>query len=254
MMVTKIDLRLSTKTHNVIAAKAQNIIVRSDQLASDPEQAQLISTYQERAAPIANRIVGKITEPLLARANAAGESLMGDIIADGELAATKDVANGGAVLAFLNSGGIRSNIALRPDGTVTYADLFAVQPFNNNLVTITLTGAQIKTVLDAQWTDPALTSMLQVSQGFTYTWDAARPFGNHVIAGSLMLNGAPIQPQANYRVALTDFLAGGADAFVAFRDGKDRQSAMPDIDATEAYFRAHVPLPVPPLDRIQRLN
>jgi 5'-nucleotidase len=121
-------------------------------------------------------------------------------------------------------------------------------------VTITLTGAQIKAILEAQWTDPALFSMLQVSQGFSYTWDAVRPFGDHVIAGSLALNGVPIQPQANYRVALTDFLAGGAGGFVVFRDGKDKQSAMPDIDATEAYFRAHMPLPPPPSNRIQRLN
>jgi 5'-nucleotidase len=253
-MVTKISLRLSTTTHDVIAARAQNMIVRSDQLANDPEQTQLISAYQERAAPIADRVVGKIAESLLGRANAAGESLLGDVIADAELAATGNAANGGAVLAFINSGGVRSNIALRPDGIVTYADLFAVQPFNNMLVTITLTGAQIKTVLEAQWTDPALPAMLQVSQGFTYTWDAARPSGDRVIAGSLALNGAPIQQQASYRVALTDFLAGGASGFIVFRDGKNKRSAMPDIDATEAYFRAHVPLPPPPSNRIQRLN
>jgi 5'-nucleotidase len=254
MMVTKISLRLSTKTHDVIAAKAQNIIVRSDQLANDPEQAQLISAYQERAAPIADRVVGNIAAPLLARRNAAGESLLGDVIADAELAATSDAANGGAVLAFINSGGIRSNIALRPHGTVTHADLFAVEPFTNILVTITLTGAQIKAVLEAQWADPALTDMLQVSQGFTYIWDAARPFGDHVIPGSLTLKGVPIQPQASYRVALSDFLANGASGFMVFRDGKDKRTAMPDLDATETYFRAHAPLTPPPLNRIQRVN
>jgi 5'-nucleotidase len=253
-MVTKISLRLSTRTHDVIGAKAQNIIVRSDQLANDPEQTQLILAYQERAAPIADRVVGRIAEPLLSRANAAGESRLGDVIADGELAATRDAANGGAAMAFINSGGIRNNISLRPDGTVTHADLFAVEPFDNIVVTITLTGAQIKAILEAQWTDPALTAMLQVSQGVTYVWDAARPFGDHVIASSLMLNGVPIQPHANYRVALTDFLAGGASGFVVFRDGKNRQSAMPDLDATEAYFRAHVPLTPPQSNRIQRLN
>jgi 5'-nucleotidase len=254
MMVTKINLRLSAKTHDVIAAKAQNIIVRSDQLANDPEQTQLISAYQRRAAPIADRVVGKISEPLLGRANAAGETVLGDVIADAELAATRDAANGEAVLAFINSGGIRSNIALRPDGTVTHADLFAVEPFNNILVTITLTGAQIKAVLEAQWTDPGLTIMLQVSQDFTYIWDASRPFGDHVIPGSLTLNGVPIQPQASYRVTLSDFLANGAGGFMVFRDGKDKRTAMPDLDATEAYFRAHAPLTPSPLNRIQRLN
>lgn len=254
-MVTKIDLRLSANTHDVIAAKAENLIVRGDTTAPDPEQVQLIADYQARAAAITNRVVGSVIEPLSPVENAAGESVLGDVIADAELAATKDADNGGAVIGFINTSAMRSRLGRQPGDPVTYADLFAVEPFGDLLVTLTLTGAQIKTALEAQWTyEPARPVMLQVSQGFSYSWDAARPAGDRVVPGSLKLNGAPMEPAALYRVVLQDFLADGAAGFAMFRDGKDRRPAIADLEATETYVRAHAPLAPPPADRIRRLN
>ena len=93
------------------------------------------------------------------------------------------------MIAFTNPGGIRTDIAKRDDGAVTYGDLFASQPFRNQLVTLTLTGRQIKDVLEQQWTDPKLPRILQVSKGFGYTWDGARPYGDRVIADRMALNG-----------------------------------------------------------------
>ena len=103
--------------------------------------------------------------------NDAGESPLGDIIADAQLAATSAAATGGAVIAFTNPGGVRTDIARKDDGAVTYADLFASQPFRNQLVTLTLTGKQIKDMLEQQWLDPKRPRILQVSKGFTYAWD-----------------------------------------------------------------------------------
>ena len=105
--------------------------------------------------------------------NNAGESPLGDIIADAQLAATSAAANGGAVIAFTNPGGVRIDITRREDGAVTYADLFASQPFRNQLVTLTLTGKQIKDMLEQQWLDPKRPRILQVSKGFFYAWDNA---------------------------------------------------------------------------------
>ena len=138
-LVTAIDLKLDPATRDVISAKADNIIVRTATLARDPEQTALLESYDRVAAPIANRPAGSVTETLSRVPNDAGESPLGDIIADAQLAATSAAANGGAVIAFTNPGGIRTDIARKEDGAVTYADLFASQPFRNQLVTLTLT-------------------------------------------------------------------------------------------------------------------
>jgi 5'-nucleotidase len=92
--------------------------------------------------PLANLVVGKITADLTRQPTQAGESALGDIIADAQLAATSTEDSGAAVIAFTNSGGIRIDILKKADGTVTYADLFSVQPFRNDLVTLALSGTQ----------------------------------------------------------------------------------------------------------------
>ena len=163
-LVTAIDLKLDPATRDIISAKADNIIVRVATLAKDAEQTALLESYDQVAAPIANAPAGSVTETLSRVPNNAGESALGDIIADAQLAAT--AAQGGAVIAFTNPGGIRTDIARKDDGAVTYADLFASQPFRNQLVTLTLSGKQIKDMLEQQWLDPKRPRILQVSKGF----------------------------------------------------------------------------------------
>src|SRR6202035_3572702 len=140
------------------------------------------------------RGAGSITDTRSRAPNDAGESALGDIIADAQLAATRAAANGGAVIAVTNPGGVRTDITRKEDGAVTYADVFASQPFRNQLVTLTLTGSQIKAMLEQQWLDPKRPRILQVSKGFAYAWDSAKPYGDHVSADSLALNGARIDP------------------------------------------------------------
>ena len=153
-LVTAIDLKLDPATRDIVSAKADNHIVRTATLARDPEQTALLESYDKVAAPLANRPAGSVTETLSRTPNNAGESPLGDIIADAQLAATHTTANGGAVMAFTNPGGVRTDVTKKDDGTVTYADLFASQPFRNQLVTVTLTGQQIKDMLEQQWSDP----------------------------------------------------------------------------------------------------
>ena len=109
-LVTAIDLKLDPKTRDVISARADNVIVRTATLAKDPEQTALLAAYDKVAAPLANRAAGSITETLSRVPNEAGESALGDIIADAQLAATSAEADGGAVIAFTNPGGIRTDI------------------------------------------------------------------------------------------------------------------------------------------------
>jgi 5'-nucleotidase len=253
-LVTKIHVRLDRTTHDVISAKAENMIVRTDAYASDPEQTTLIAAYDVRSKSLAGRVVGSVTATLSRAPGATGESVLGDIIADAQLTATRADQDGGADLAFTNPGGVRTDIIRKDDGQITYADLFAAQPFNNQLVTLALTGAQIKQLLERQWLGQTTPRILHVSRNFTYTWDAARPAGDRVAADSIMLNGRPLDPARSYRVTVNGFLAEGGDGFVTFREATERRIGATDLAALVAYFEANSPISPGPLDRIRRAN
>jgi 5'-nucleotidase len=253
-IVTTIDLKLDRTTRHIVSAKADNVIVRTGAYARDEAQTALLQSYEQVAAPVANRRAGSVTEPLSHRPNNAGESVLGDIIADAQLAATQAAGNGGAVIAFTNPGGIRADIAKKDDGTVSYADIFASQPFRNQLVTLTLTGAQIKNALEQQWTDPKLPRILQLSKGFSYAWDATRPYGDHILADRMALNGQPIDPAAGYRVTVNDYLSVGGDGFTLLKQGTAPLTGLYDVDALYGYFKANSPVAPTAADRIQRMN
>jgi len=253
-LVTAIDVRLDPATRDIISARADNVIVRTAVYARDPEQTALIASYDKVAAPIANRPAGSITDTLSRSPNDAGESVLGNIVADAQLAATRDEKDGGAVIAFTNPGGVRTDIAKKADGTVSYADVFASQPFRNQLVTLTLTGAQIKDALEQQWLDPKRPRILPVSKGFNYAWDGAKPYGERVVADRMSLNGQPIDPAKSYRVTVNNYLAVGGDGFTVLKEGTGQQFGIYDVDALYGYFRANSPIaPVAP-GRIARMN
>jgi 5'-nucleotidase len=253
-LVTSIDLKLDPATRDVISAKADNVIVRSDVYGKDPEQTALLASYEKLAEPIAGRRAGSVEATLSHAPDHAGESPLGDIIADAQLAATRTPANGGAVIAVTNPGGIRSDIAKKEDSAVSYGDIFASQPFRNRLVTMTLTGAQIKQMLEQQWRDPKLPRILQVSNGFHYTWDGAKPYGNHVLAETISLKGKPIDPGASYRVTVNDYLSVGGDGFVVLKEGTSPQFGVYDVDALFGYFQANSPIGPATAGRIARIN
>jgi 5'-nucleotidase len=253
-LVTAIDLKLDPATRDVVSAKADNTIVRIATLAKDESQTALLESYDRLAAPIANRPAGAVTETLSRMPNNAGESVLGDIVADAQLAATSSGPNGGAVMAFTNPGGVRADIARREDGAVTYADVFASQPFRNQLVTLTLTGKQIKDMLEQQWLDPKRPRILQISGGFSYAWDGTRPDGERVLAETMSLNGQPIDPTANYRVTVNNFLFLGGDGFTVLKDGRAPQFGVYDIDALYAYFQTNSPVGPAAGNRILRMN
>ena len=253
-LVTAIDLKLDPATRDIVGAKAENVIVANASLAKDAEQTALIEAYDKLAAPIANRPAGSVTQTLSRIPNEAGESPLGDVIADAQLAATKEAMNGSAVIALTNPGGIRTDIVPKENGAVSFGELFASQPFRNRLVTMTLTGNQLKVMLEQQWLDPKRPRILQVSNGFSYAWDASKPFGERVMAERMTLNGRPIEPGSGYRVTLNDYLAVGGDGFTVARQGTAPQYGGYDADALFAFFQAHGPIGPLPLSRILRVN
>ncbi|MCK1709173.1 MULTISPECIES: bifunctional metallophosphatase/5'-nucleotidase [unclassified Bradyrhizobium] len=253
-LVTAVDLKLDPATRDVVSARAENVIVANASLPKDPEQTALIEAYDKLAAPIASRPAGSVTRTLSRVPNEAGESALGDVIADAQLAATKDAKDGGAVIALTNPGGIRTDIVPKENGAISFGDVFASQPFRNRLVTMTLTGSQLKDMLEQQWLDPKRPRILQVSNGFSYTWDASKPLGERVAAETMTLNGRPIERSTGYRVTLNDYLAVGGDSFTVAKQGNSPQYGGYDADALFAFFRAHGPIgPLPPT-RILRVN
>jgi 5'-nucleotidase len=252
-LVTKIDLRLDARSRRLISATADNVIVRTDGPV-DAEQTALIAPYDEFAKPLANRVVGAITADLTRRPTRAGESVFGDIIADAQLAATRGDEDGGATISFTNPGGIRIDLLKKADGAVTFADLFSAQPFRNTLVTLTLTGLQLKRALEQQWSDPSDPHILQVSKGFSYRWDGTRPDGARVPIEGIMINGQPVEPAGKYRVTVNGFLASGGDYFTVFTEGTERKIGALDLDALVRYFGASSPISPGAPNRIARLD
>lgn len=257
-LVTKVDLTIDRKSGDVVQMQADNKIVTRD-VPLDARLTALVQRYGTLAAPFANRIIGTITADITRTANPAGESALGDVIADSQLPATTPVGFGEAVIAFMNPGGIRADLtytnstAGEADGQVTYNEIFTVQPFGNSLVTMSLTGAQIDTLLEQQFDNPAVgqNRILQVSNGFTYTWTASAPTGDKV--SNIMLNGVPIDPAATYRVTVNSFLADGGDNFHVLKEDTNRLGGALDLDALEAYFAANSPVAPGPQNRITRL-
>jgi len=253
-IVTAIDLKLDPATRDVLSARADNVIVRTGPSGRDPEQTALLESYDRLAEPIAGRPAGSVAETLSRTPNDAGESPLGDVVADAQLAATRAETSGGAVIAFTNPGGVRADITKKQDGVATYADLFASQPFRNQLVTLTLTGTQIKNMLEQQWLDPKRPRVLQVSRGFSYAWDNAKPYGDRIIADRMSLDGQRIDPATSYRVTVNNFLAVGGDGFTVLTEGAAPQFGSYDVDALYGYFQTNSPVSPGPTDRIVRLN
>lgn len=256
-LVTKVDLTIDRATGEVVTMAAENRIVTRT-VAKNSLITALIDKYNAIAAPLANRIIGSITANITRAANAAGESALGDVIADAQLDATNDPGFGDAVVAFMNPGGIRADLTFagspagEGDGNVTYGEMFTVQPFGNSMVTMTLTGAQIERLLEEQFANCTLATprILQVSTGFTYTWKASGGVCDKVDPSTIMLNGVVIDPVANYRVTVNSFLADGGDSFPILTQGTNRLGGEVDTDAFEKYFVANSPVSPGPQNRI----
>jgi 5'-nucleotidase len=217
----KVSLTVDRRTRDVTASSADVVTTYDAGITPAPALADLVQTFEDRIAPVASRVVGTAAGPATRDATAAGESSLGDLIADAQAHAT------GAPIALMNPGGIRADLRA---GRLTFADLFAVQPFDNGLVSMKLTGAQLKAVLEQQFQD-AGDKILQVS-GIKESYDRSRAAGDRITALTLA-DGTAVDPAATYTVAENSFLATGGDGFTVFKDGTEVTSFGTDIDAFE---------------------
>jgi len=227
--LTRIELDIDPVQHRVLSRKATQVAVTHD-IPPDAKAKAIVDRAVAEAAPLANRKVGRLAVSLSRKANDAGESALGNVVADAHLAVTR---KGGAAIAFTNSGGLRADLSA---GDVTYAEAFAAQPFGNTLVTFTLTGAQLTRALEQQWLG-SRPKILQPSANVTYAWSASAEPGSRVVPGSLKVDGRPPAPDARVRVTVNSFLAAGGDGFTVFTDGTDRVVGPPDLEALVEYLR-----------------
>ena len=242
-LYTETNLTYDRRTSDIVRSSVEGSNVRvSRDVTKDASQTALIAKYKELVRPIASEVIGHINENVTRTQNAAGESQLGDLIADAQLADDSTVTGGQEpVIAFMNPGGIRTDLTFanspyaEAPGDVTYEEAFSVQPFNNYLVSLTLTGAQINTILDQQVTgaNAARPNILQVSNGFTYSYNSTG-----AIDDSVRLNGTLIDDDTDYRVVTNNFLADGGDGFPAFRGGRNVYFGGLDIDAFSEYLQS----------------
>ncbi|MCQ8183364.1 bifunctional metallophosphatase/5'-nucleotidase [Methylomonas sp. SURF-1] len=270
-VLTDIDVTIDTRTGEVSAVSAENIAVVRNNSAITPNAGikTIVDNYKALATPIANRVIGTISAAITRTATAAGESALGDVIADAQLAATSPAGFGNAVVSFMNPGGIRADLtypgssAGEGDGKVTYAEAFTVQPFGNTLVTLTLTGAQIHTLLEQQFTGctagypagaPAsgqpFNRIMQVSGGFSYEWSEKGTPCDNVDPASIKINGVVVEPAASYRITVNNFMADGGDQYYVLTQGTNRLGGALDLDALESYFLANGSVNPGPRNRI----
>lgn len=261
---TKDIVRTAVKTASKHSSPANpvsaNHVVTRDQ-AKATDMTDLIARWNTLAAPIASRPQGFISADINGRGSTAPEKPLGNLIADAQLEGLAPADKGGAVVAFMNPGGIRADLVYKAsggegDGVVTYGESFTVQPFTNMMNVVSLTGEQLVAALQQQvsGSNAASPKILQVSKGLTYTLDMTKSGADRVVTGTIKLNGEAIDPAKSYRVAMNEFLAGGGDGFAALGAGTDKLVGASDLDLFNAYLAAHstaaAPLAPPATDRI----
>jgi 5'-nucleotidase len=271
-LVTDINLTVDTRTRKVTAKTADNVIVQGEAYASgaatvalsaeypkfekNTEIAALISQYTSFAAPLVVRVVGQLAGPATRTNTPSRENTMGNLIADAQLAATTPAGKGAAQISFMNPGGVRADLVPAANGDVTYGQIFSVQPFGNSLVVKTMTGSQIRALLEQQFNSGSNTvaapRVLLPSMGFSYSYNLTSAAGSRIT--NMALNGVALADATTYRVTMNSFLATGGDNFTVFDQGTDSLGGDQDIDALEAYIKANSPIAPPATNRISNLT
>ena len=269
-MVTDIRLTFDRQGGTLTGEKGEFIIVQGEPIQTpkltaplipahrvypaDPEVAALVARYRDAASGAANRPVGHLAGAVVKGEDIGMESAAAELIADAQLFVAKDPQRGNADFALMNGGGARTDLLPEADGTVRYGQIFAMQPFANNVVTKSYTGAEIMAILEQQFASGLNTvtrpNLLMPSANFRFSFDKSRPKGQRIVA--MALNGKPIDPAKTHRVAVNNFLASGGDNFTLLAGGANPVDAGLDLDATEAYLATNPP--VPALARITDLT
>ncbi|MHA4852460.1 bifunctional metallophosphatase/5'-nucleotidase [Rhodococcus sp. MSC1_016] len=246
-IVSVVDVAIDRTTRDLLRERTSsfNQVVTHD-IPPDPDTRLLVDRAGELAGEVSRTWVASLQHDLTRETTDSGESALGNAVADAQLAAGTAF---GAQVALTNPGGLRADLV---GDTVTYGQVYAVQPFGNSLEVLTLPGATLRSVLEQQFQprgDGSVTErILSPSSSLTYTIDRSATVGNRI--SDIRVNGEPVSPEGVYRVAVNKFLADGGDGFDAFRTHTEAVHAGCDLDALITYLGAGSPVSPPRTDRI----
>ncbi|NJK88044.1 MAG: hypothetical protein HC923_00720 [Myxococcales bacterium] len=190
---------------------------------------------------VSERIIGEATQPMSKEPLDTGESVLGSLVADAQAAATR------ADVALTNLGGIRADLGLGRS-EVTFGDLFRVQPFDNQMVVVEMSGRDLIEVLESQWDAHGEWGLFQVSSSLRYCWSDPDPQGSRVLVGSIRIRGQPIRLDATYTIAMNSYLAS-KPTFARARRVAVQGS---DVEALERFVFHNSPIGPPQPGRICR--
>jgi 2',3'-cyclic-nucleotide 2'-phosphodiesterase (5'-nucleotidase family) len=220
-----LKLEIDAESKKILSYNRENNLVPTrsgPEDPCDPLMARILKPYEDEIEKKFAVVVGK-TRTKLVR-NAQGESNLGNLVSD----AIRKAA--GSQIAFQNSGGIRTDI---DQGGITLGQVFTALPFDNDIISMDLTGEQIRIVLERNVSSRH--KILQVS-GIKVAYDLSKPDSKVVEA---IVDGRPLDPRKTYRVAVNDFLAAGGDEFSVFRMGKNIAHGGGVREAVLDYIKSH---------------
>ncbi|MCH7350459.1 MULTISPECIES: bifunctional metallophosphatase/5'-nucleotidase [unclassified Acinetobacter] len=267
--ITNIQLELDGKTGNVIKKDAKQVPIQSEAYTSGsttvnltdlyekfnktPSIEAILNKYRQAVTTISARVVGTANGVINRNATESGESALGNLIADAQQAMALTASNQGSDFTLMNPGGVRADLLVNSSNQITFGDVFTVQPFGNSIVTLSLTGKQIREVLEQQWSgaNTATVRILQPSKEFSYSYkkdNSTSPRASNILVAGQALNDTKV-----YRVTVNSFLADGGDNFTVLKEGKNPVGGGQDIDALEKYVSQYSPLTAPKTDRIKLL-
>lgn len=254
-LVTNIDLRIRRSDGEIVAKTARNVIVTRD-VAKDAAQTAFLEHYRALGDKVGNRVVGSIAGSLTRDFNDAAEFSLGDVVADALLEAASKAPGAHAEIAIWNPGGIRADLvatSARGPTPVTYAMVFSVLPFGNELIVKTVTGDTLLQMLEQQF-GAERSRIMQISSGFTYAYDSSRPRGQRILRESVRVNGAPLDLRRQYRMATSNFLWDTGDGLTALGSSTDPVLVGVDYEILADYFSRHSPVTPGPQNRIRRIR
>lgn len=234
--VTDVALVVDPASDAVVSISGRNVPVDGS-VGGDAAVAAIVAIYAEAVGPVANRPVGPIATGG-EQGEDCGDRPAQDFVADAYMHAASLAALDQPVdVGFVNSGGVRTNLAGADDGILTFGELAAMAPFGNGTIVLEMTGAEIRNVLEQQFCGegPAeiCDSVLIPSAGSHYAADPMQPALQRIT--SVTINGQPLDPARTYRVVTNSFLVGGGDGFAQFAAVPQIANVGFDIDALEAY-------------------
>lgn len=235
-----VDLEIDRSTGDVVKSGARLVSNDEKGIVPDARVGALVKRFEKAVAPRTQKIVAKISSPLTRAANSSGETTLGTVIADAQRWKAK------TQIAFMNPGGVRKDISTA--GPVKWGALFSVQPFANRLVRMSLTGAQVRSVLEEQFPAKGFPAVLQIS-GLTVHADLTKPAGQRITQVTLP-DGSELRSDKTYSVVVNSFLADGGDGFATLKKGRNRKDLGTDLDALVDYLSSGAKIHTSPPGRI----